>query len=180
MKKTILFLFILVSCWGFSQISVFEAKRTKDVTAIQKFIQDNPNHPAVPELKQRIAMLQSGNPATMSSTTTPKIPAAPASGIGTKAGSAEQSKKTADLLTNLFSSDPNKKEAILQVVNKSKCPLSVNINGKKNYTLSVPANGQNYILVAKGTYTIATSVCGAPYNKSKDLTQNVVITLNSR
>lgn len=43
---------------AFSQVSVFEAKKTTDRAVVEKFIRDNPNHPAVPELKQRALSLK--------------------------------------------------------------------------------------------------------------------------
>jgi hypothetical protein len=38
---------------------------------------------------------------------------------------------------------------------------------KKFYNLTVPANGQNYILVDKGSYNVSTSICDATYNQIK-------------
>lgn len=101
--------------------------------------------------------------------------------IGTTAAKgepSEQAKNTAAVLTSLFNNDPNKKEAIVQFVNKSKCVLVIKISGKKFYNLTVPANGQNYILVDKGSYNVSTSICDATYNQNKAFTKDLIITLN--
>lgn len=184
MKKIFLLSFFLVSISIFSQVNVFEAKRSTDRAVIEKFIRDNPNHPAVPELKQRILSLKyGGNAQVAKPTVTPmtenKIEKT--SKIGTTAAKgepSEQAKNTAAVLTSLFNNDPNKKEAIVQFVNKSKCVLVIKISGKKFYNLTVPANGQNYILVDKGSYNVSTSICDATYNQNKAFTKDLIITLN--
>ena len=172
MKRLILFFSVLLSSFYLSQsVSVFQAKSTTDKAIVEKFIRDNPNHPAVPELKQKALSLRySGSSQTAKPSITPmteeKIEKT--STVGTTAAKgqpSEQAKNTAAVLTSLFNNDPNKKEAILQFVNKSKCVLVIKISGKQFYNLTVPANGQNYILVAKGNYSITTSVCDAAYSQ---------------
>ena len=184
MKKIFLLLLFLTSIAAFSQVSVFEAKKTTDRAVVEKFIRDNPKHPAVPELRQRALSLKySGNPQiakpTITAMTENKIEKT--STVGTTAAKgqpSEQAKNTAAMLTSLFNNDPNKKEAIVQFVNKSKCVLIIKISGKKFYNLTVPADGQNYILVDKGTYNVTTSICDAAYNQNKALTKDVIITLS--
>ena len=182
MKKIFLLLIFLVSIPVFSQ-SVFEAKRTTDRAVVEKFIRNNPKHPAVKELQQRALSLKyAGTSAiakpAITAMTENKI--AKTSKVGTTAARGEpsaQAKNTAAMLTSLFNNDPNKKEAIVQFVNKSKCVLVIKISGKKFYNLTVPANGQNYILVDKGSYSVTTSICDAVYNQTKALTKVVIITL---
>jgi hypothetical protein len=183
MKKIFLLLFFLVSLSVFSQ-SVFEAKSTTDRAVVESFIRNNPKHPAVPELKQRALSLKyGGNSQIAKPTVTPmtenKIEKT--SKVGTTAAKgepSEQAKNTAAVLTNLFDNNPNKKESVVQFVNKSKCNLLIKISGKKFYNLTVPANGQNYILVEKGNYTVSTSICDAMYNQNKAITKDIIITLN--
>ncbi|UQB67310.1 DUF6759 domain-containing protein [Epilithonimonas zeae] len=182
MKKIFLLLFFLVSLSVFSQ-SVFEAKSTTDRAVVENFIRNNPKHPAVPELKQRALSLKYGGSSavakpTVTAMTENKIEKT--SKVGTTAAKgqpSEQAKNTAAVLTSLFNNDPNKKEAIVQFVNKSKCVLVIKISGKKFYNLSVPANGQNYIMVDKGSYNVSTSICDATYNQNKAFTKDVIITL---
>lgn len=184
MKQILLLLLLSISVSSFSQVSVFEAKRTTDRAVVEKFIRDNPNHPAVTELKQKaLSMKYGGNPQiakpTVTTMTENKIEKTSKVGTAaTKGEPSEQAKNTAAVLTSLFSNDPNKKEAIVQFVNKSKCNLIIKISGKKFYNLTVPSNGQNYILVDKGSYNVSTSICDAVYNQNKALTKDVIITLN--
>lgn len=184
MKKIFLLLFFLISASIFSQVSVFEAKKTTDRAVVEKFIRDNPKHPAVPELQKRLSSLSYGGSSTIakpaiSQMTEKKIEKT--STVGTTAAKGEpsqQAKNTAAVLTSLFNNDPNKKEAVIQIVNKSSCVLIVKISGKKFYNLTVPSNGQNYILVEKGSYNITTSICDAKYNQNKAVTKDIIITLN--
>lgn len=184
MKKIILLSFFLFSVSLFSQISVFEAKRTTDRAVVEKFIRDNPKHPAVPELKQRALSLRyAGNPQVAKPSITPmtenKIEKTSKVGtVAAKGQPSEQAKNTAAILTSLFSSDPNKNEVVVQFVNKSGCNLLIKIGGKKFYNLTVPPNSQNYILVNKGSYNVSTSICDAVYNQNKSFTKDVIITLN--
>lgn len=184
MKKIFLFLFFSIGIFAFSQ-SVFEAKSTTDRAVVEKFIRDNPNHPAVPALKQRALSLKYGGTSQIakpSVTTMTENKIEKTSKVGTTAAKgqpSEQAKNTAAVLTSLFDNNPNKKEAIIQFVNKSKCALIIKINGKKFYNLTVPSNGQNYILVDKGSYTVSTSICDAIYNQNKSITTDIIITLNA-
>ncbi len=184
MKKIFLFLFFSIGFFAFSQ-SVFEAKSTTDRAVVEKFIRDNPNHPAVPALKQRALSLKYGGTSQIakpSVTTMTENKIERTSKVGTTAAKgqpSEQAKNTAAVLTSLFDNNPNKKEAIIQFVNKSKCALIIKINGKKFYNLTVPSNGQNYILVDKGNYTVSTSICDAIYNQNKAITKDIIITLNA-
>ncbi len=184
MKKILLLLLFTMGFSAFSQ-SVFEAKTSTDRAVVEKFIRNNPSHPAVAELKKRLPSLSYGGSSpvakpTITQMTEKKIEKT--STVGTTAAKgepSEQAKNTAAVLTNLFNNDPNKKEAIIQFVNKSKCILVIKISGKKFYNLSVPANGQNYILVEKGNYNVSTSICDAIYNQNKAFTKDLIITLNA-
>ncbi|PZU90781.1 MAG: hypothetical protein DI529_02200 [Chryseobacterium sp.] len=182
MKKIFLLLLFSTGFFAFSQ-SVFEAKTTTDRAVVEKFIRNNPNHPAVAELKQRALSLKYGGSSqvakpTITPMTENKIEKT--SKVGTSAAKgepSEQAKNTAAVLTNLFNNDPNKKETVVQFVNKSKCALVIKISGKKFYNLTVPSNGQNFILVEKGNYNVSTSICDATYNQNKTFTKDVIITL---
>jgi hypothetical protein len=99
-------------------------------------------------------------------------------GVSKKAEPSEQGKKTAALLTHLFSNDISDKEAYVNVKNKSKCNMEVKITGKKNYSLSIPAKSENYVLVDKGDYQLATKVCNSPYTAFKKIDKDIEIALN--
>ncbi|MFS4431519.1 DUF6759 domain-containing protein [Chryseobacterium sp. S90] len=95
-----------------------------------------------------------------------------------KAGPSEENKRTAAMLTHLFNNDINKNEAYINIKNRSSCNLIVKISGKKYYNLSVPAKGENFILVDKGEYIMTTMVCDAKYSAPKKITQDIEIALN--
>ncbi|MGI9580634.1 DUF6759 domain-containing protein [Chryseobacterium sp. RRHN12] len=98
--------------------------------------------------------------------------------IGSKAGPSEENKRRAAMLTHLFNNDINKSEAYVNIKNRSSCNLIVKISGKKYYNLSVPAKGENFILVDKGEYVLTTMVCDAKYSSLKKITQDIEIALN--
>ncbi len=185
MKKIFLLAFFLLPVCIFSQVSIFEARKTTDRAVVEKFIRDYPNHPAVPELKQRALSLRYGGSSTVAKPTIKPMTEEKiekTSTVGTSAAKgqpSERAKNTAAVLTSLLNNDPNKKESIVQFVNKSKCNLIIKISGKKFYNLTVPANNQSYILVDKGSYNVSTSICDATYNQNKVFTKDVIITLNA-
>lgn len=194
MKKHLL-IFLLLPIITFSQVSVFQAEKTTDREIVEKFISDNPNHPAVPKLKKRATTLkyakrQYPDPIPQINNNESKIAVnnnaqyeSPAKNlspeINTKGSSPKEgAQKTAAVLTHLFNSSPKKNEAAIQFVNKSSCNLDITIKGKKNYNISVAPKDQNYIIVNKGSYKIESSVCGAAYNRSRLIENDIAITIN--
>ncbi|MBP1166958.1 hypothetical protein JOE44_003842 [Chryseobacterium sp. PvR013] len=95
-----------------------------------------------------------------------------------KSEPSEEGKRRAAMLTHLFNNDINKSEAYVNIKNRSACNLIVKISGKKYYNLTVPAKGENFILVDKGEYVMTTSVCDAKYSSLKKITQDIEIALN--
>ncbi len=188
MKRGLFILLFSFSFLAFSQqvqrIDIVE--KSNDVTVIAAFVKAYPTHPKVPMLKRRMATLMSstgaGSPAakpTVKPLNTEKIAKSVNSGSGSSSPSG-QNQKTAELLTHIFNNDPNRKEAYVRIINKSKCRLIVKISGKKFYNLDVPANNDNYILIPKGKYVLTTSVCDAKYSSSKDINQDIEITLGRK
>ncbi len=104
--------------------------------------------------------------------------AAKTAGVSKKAEPSDESKRTAAMLTHIFNNDINKNEAYINIRNKSKCPLNVKINGRKSYTLLIPAKSQNFILIDKGDYTLSTMVCDAAYSSLKKIDKDIEIALN--
>ncbi|WP_250255586.1 DUF6759 domain-containing protein [Chryseobacterium sp. Marseille-Q3244] len=103
---------------------------------------------------------------------------AKSAGSSVKSEPSEANKKTAAMLTHLFNNDINKNEAYINIKNRSSCNLIVKISGKKYYNLSVPARGENFILIDKGEYVLTTMVCDAKYSSLKKITQDIEIALN--
>lgn len=94
------------------------------------------------------------------------------------AGPSEENKRTAAMLTHLFSNDPSLTEAYVNIKNRSNCNLIVKISGKKYYNLNVPAKGQNFILIDKGEYVVTTMVCDAKYSSIKRISKDIELELN--
>ncbi|MFZ4931905.1 DUF6759 domain-containing protein [Chryseobacterium sp. Mn2064] len=95
-----------------------------------------------------------------------------------KSEPSDEAKRTAAMLTHLFNNNANKNEAYINIKNQSGCNLVVKISGKKYYNLSVPAKGQNFILIDKGEYVMTTMVCDAKYSSVKKIDQDIEIALH--
>ena len=183
-----MFLFISIFVYTQSKYTVAQVEKSTDAQVIANFIKYNPSHPKTPEFKRKLF-------AVINNDKTPKQQARVAkptvTGVNTtklknevkrdvaKHGSNTSHKRTEDLLNHLFNSDPRSRTAYVQIVNKSKCNLIVKISGKRFYNLDVPANNQNFILVDKGSYSVTTSVCDAKYSSTKNISKDIVITLNA-
>ncbi|KMQ59271.1 hypothetical protein ACM46_19250 [Chryseobacterium angstadtii] len=99
-------------------------------------------------------------------------------GKSSKAEPTDEAKRTAAMLTHLFNNDTSKNDAYINIKNRSSCNLVVKISGKKYYNLSVPAKGQNFILIDKGEYVLTTMVCDAKYSSLKKIDKDIEIALN--
>ncbi|PWN63462.1 DUF6759 domain-containing protein [Chryseobacterium oncorhynchi] len=95
-----------------------------------------------------------------------------------KSEPSSEAKRTAAMLTHIFNTDISSNEAYINIKNRSSCNLIIKISGKKYYNLSVPAKGQNFILIDKGEYVLTTMVCDAKYSSLKKITQDIEIALN--
>ena len=190
MKKFFYFFAFFISIFSCAQSSYTEAQveRSTDPQVIATFIKLNPNNPRTPEFKRKlIAAINNNKSAPQKAkvaqpTIKPLTPAKLQNAINrdvAKNGVTEKQRRTADLLTHLFSNDPSGTTAYVQIINKSKCNLIVRISGKKFYNLDVPANNQNFLSVEKGTYTLTTSVCDAKYTSVKNIGKDIVVTLNA-
>lgn len=93
----------------------------------------------------------------------------------------EHKNKTVKILNSLFDNDPNAKECIVMIENKSDCNIIVRIEGVGNtkYRLPVPAHGDNSIVVQKGDYLLTSIVCGAQYASQKTIQKPLMVALGS-
>ncbi|WP_223606673.1 DUF6759 domain-containing protein [Chryseobacterium sp. OSA05B] len=98
--------------------------------------------------------------------------------MSSKAEPSEENKRTAAMLTHLFNNDISKNDAYINIKNRSSCNLIVKISGKKYYNLTVPARGENFILIDKGEYVLTTMVCDAKYSSLKKIDKDIEIALN--
>lgn len=93
--------------------------------------------------------------------------------------SAEHKEKTEQLLNTMLNEDITKKESILLFKNNSDCNIVLRIEGKDYYNLAVPARGENFIIVNKGSYTLTSNVCDMKYFSQKDIKRSIFVTINN-
>jgi len=93
--------------------------------------------------------------------------------------SKEHKEKTVKLLNAMFNEDINSKEIILLFKNQSDCNLILKIEGKDFYNMAVPAKGENFIVINKGTYTLHGNVCDVIYSSKKDLNRSIFLTISN-
>jgi len=88
---------------------------------------------------------------------------------------------TVKILNSLFDNDPNSKESIVLIENKSKCNIIMRIEGVGNtkYRLAIPAQSDNTIVVAKGDYLFTSLLCGAQYASQKTVQKAVMVSLGT-
>ncbi|MEA1850312.1 MULTISPECIES: DUF6759 domain-containing protein [Chryseobacterium] len=93
----------------------------------------------------------------------------------------EHKNKTVKILNSLFDNDPNAKECIVMIENKSDCNIIVRMEGVgiTKYRLPVPAHGDNSIVVQKGDYLFTSIVCGAQYASQKTIQKPLMVALGS-
>lgn len=96
-----------------------------------------------------------------------------------KLSSTAHKEKTVKLLNQLFSKDVSDTEAVLLIENRSDCNMIVRIQGSEFYNLAVPAHGENSLVVKKGDYQFTSKVCDAKYSSVKNISKNLLVTLNS-
>ncbi|AZA80951.1 hypothetical protein C1637_10895 [Chryseobacterium lactis] len=93
--------------------------------------------------------------------------------------SAEHKSKTVQLLNAMLNEDITKKEAILLFKNNSDCNIVLRIEGKGFYNLAVPAHGENFIVLNKGSYTLNSNVCDMKYTSLKDIKRSIFVTIDN-
>lgn len=93
----------------------------------------------------------------------------------------EHKNKTVKILNSLFDNDPNSKECIVMIENKSDCNIIVRIEGVGNtkYRLAIPAHENNSVVIEKGNYLLTSLVCGAQYASQKTIHKPLMVALGS-
>lgn len=91
----------------------------------------------------------------------------------------EHKHNTVKILNSLFDNDPNSKESIVLIENKSDCNIIMRIEGVGNtkFRLAIPRKAQNTIVVTKGDYLFSSLVCGAQYASQKTIQKAIMVSL---
>lgn len=92
---------------------------------------------------------------------------------------AEKSKKTinAQSLNEMLAKGRKDDLSLLLVKNTSECNMVLEVAGKSNYKLPIPASSQNAMLLPKGIYQLKGNVCELRYEAQKDLNKNILVVL---
>ncbi|WP_114822229.1 DUF6759 domain-containing protein [Chryseobacterium sp. KLBC 52] len=94
----------------------------------------------------------------------------------------EHKNRTVKILNSLFDNDPNAKECIVLIQNKSDCNIIVRMEGvgTTKYRLAVPAQGEGSIVISKGQYLFTSLVCGAQYASQKTIERPIMVALGGQ
>ncbi len=94
----------------------------------------------------------------------------------------EHKNRTVKILNSLFDNDPNAKECIVLIQNKSDCNIIVRMEGvgTTKYRLAVPAQGEGSIVIDKGQYLFTSLVCGAQYASQKTIERPIMVALGGQ
>lgn len=93
--------------------------------------------------------------------------------------SDQHKEKTVKLLNAMFDEDITRKEAVLLFRNNSDCNIVLRIEGKDFYNLAVPAHGENFIVLNKGSYTLNSNVCDIKYISAKDIKKSIFVVIDN-
>lgn len=93
----------------------------------------------------------------------------------------EHKNKTVQLLNSLFDNDPNAKDVIVMIENKSDCNIIVRMEGRgtSNFRLAIPMHTENSIVIPKGDYLFTSLVCGAQYASQKTVQKALMVALGN-
>ena len=183
MRKFLLFFFLFSSLFSFSQkYTIEQVENTTDPKVIAAWLKANPTNARNDEFKVKLVKLITKDNDPFAKPTVKPLKKEKVARDYSRGKTPENtsSKQTANLLTELFNNDPNKKTVVVQIKNNSNCNLIVKISGKDFYNLNVPAKNQNFVVVNKGKYIITTMICDAKYSSAKNLTQDIVISLDAK
>jgi len=92
---------------------------------------------------------------------------------------AEKNKSTitAEFLSKLLAEGREGNKSLLVVKNVSECNVVLNISGSVQQKLPIPSNGQNAVLLPKGSYVLYGNVCELKYESQKDLNKNILVSI---
>ena len=123
-----------------SNYTTEQVEKSTDPQVIANFIKFNPTHPRTPEFKRKLLAVINNDksPAQKAAVAKPTVKAINTEKLekavnrgNAKGEPSEKNKRTAELLTHIFSNDVYGTTAYVQIINKSKSNLIVKISGKK-------------------------------------------------
>lgn len=186
LKKIIfsLFLFTLFSLHG-QAITAEQAIKSNDMKLIATFVKNNPNDPKSGLLKRKLISLlkesTENSIPTRVKENTAAVASTPAPAKNLAISRLLHRKETEEekILNHLLNGNSRSPEALLSVVNSSKCNIVLKIEGRQKFSMSIPPAKKEYILVPKGSYKLSGRICNAPYYNSVVLQRDIELTLRN-
>ena len=195
--NTIVFVLGFVSCFAQQNIKTKDIIKSFNIKEIEQFIATaHPDDPRTPILKKRRIQLK--NEEWVKGRATAKPMAARTSQevvekpiiidstaiyeqefitLRTKEKS-EHKESTVSLLNTLFDNQKKSPDVAILIKNNSKCNIIVNLQGDQNYSVAIPKEDNNTLVVKKGNYTFTSQICDTKYNSLKTIQKSTLITLN--
>ena len=195
--NTIVFVLGFVGCFAQQNIKTKDIIKSFNIKEIEQFIATaHPDDPRTPILKKRRIQLK--NEEWVKGRATAKPMAARTSQevvekpiiidstaiyeqkfitLRTKEKS-EHKESTVSLLNTLFDNQKKSPDVAILIKNNSKCNIIVNLQGDQNYSVAIPKEDNNTIVVKKGNYTFTSRICDTKYNSLKTIQKSTLITLN--
>ena len=195
--NTIVFVLGFVGCFAQQNIKTKDIIKSFNIKEIEQFIATaHPDDPRTPILKKRRIQLK--NEEWVKGRATAKPMAARTSQevvekpiiidstaiyeqefitLRTKEKS-EHKESTVSLLNTLFDNQKKSPDVAILIKNNSKCNIIVNLQGDQNYSVAIPKEDNNTLVVKKGNYTFTSQICDTKYNSLKTIQKSTLITLN--
>lgn len=201
MKKkflTILFFTFLIPCFTYAQKNSKDILKSTNIKEIEEYLKTaHPDDPKKSVLKPKLIALKNAEWTKGARTAKPMQARPIIADIPKNAmkdpnsseaeefkrlmteTSEEHKEKTVQLLNAMLNEDITKKEAILLFKNNSDCNIVLRVEGKDYYNLAVPAHGENFIIVNKGSYTLKSNICDMKYFSQKDIKRSIFVTIGN-
>lgn len=195
--NTIVFVLGFVGCFAQQNIKTKDIIKSFNIKEIEQFIATaHPDDPRTPILKKRRIQLKNEEwvkgratakpmEARMSQEVIEKPIIIDSTAIyeqefitlRTKEKS-EHKESTVSLLNTLFDNQKKSPDVAILIKNNSKCNIIVNLQGDQNYSVAIPKEDNNTLVVRKGNYTFTSRICDTKYNSLKTIQKSTLITLN--
>lgn len=172
MKKLIFIIlfFNTIVSYAQSRYNVEQVELSEDPKVLANFIVNNPDHPKTPALKQKLAyyVTNHSNKKTVFTKTTTIQKITP----------ANPKNQTTDILNYLLNDNSKSDKVYVLIKNLSKCPITVNFEGRDMYSVDIQLLSYGRLLIAKGNYNVSSKICNAKYNASKNIVKDFQMSLN--
>ena len=195
--NTIVFVLGFVGCFAQQNIKTKDIIKSFNIKEIEQFIANaHPDDPRTPILKKRRIQLKNeewvkgrATAKPMAARTSQEVVEKPIINDSTAIyeqefitlrtkEKSEHKESTVCLLNTLFDNQKKSPDVAILIKNNSKCNIIVNLQGDQNYSVAIPKEDNNTLVVKKGNYTFTSRICETKYNSLKTIQKSTLITLN--